>query len=439
MSKKKDKAYTAIELTVMRWTSHMNKRKIRRIVLTLIVLVLFAVTLERLYNSRDEFQTVASEPSYYGIIDAKYTTREKLRDFEHFCSILEENYPFFKVNERLYGVNWLENLSRYKRIVKNTENDTEYLVALNNILGDLNDKNTYILTGDLYRRFLMHYMRERSEVLFYERSVARYDFDWNFNNIKLDPNNNFIFHNGPVLETKTLIEDEVAYMKIKAMSYYHIEEDYPKIKSFLEQVADYDKLIIDIRGNTGGFDEYWINIVELLIDEVHSAEYYSFFRQNSKTSRDIFAVEGIMTIRELDEEILEQIPQEISTDFSFYKHNLLEVAPKDNINFKGKIYVLVDGEVFSSAEKFAAFAKDTSFATLVGETTGGGMTFEEIPMNSLFLSGFIINYSRELVLNSDGTINMEVKTIPHIKVDDPTPNDDFTKDKCIQAVIKDEI
>ncbi len=38
-------------------------------------------------------------------------------------------------------------------------------------------------------------------------------------------------------------------------------------------------------------------------------------------------------------------------------------------------------------------------------------------------------------INADGTINMETKTIPHIEVD-PTPNEDFTKDKCIQAVIE---
>lgn len=90
------------------------------------------------------------------------------------------------------------------------------------------------------------------------------------------------------------------------------------------------------------------------------------------------------------------------------------------------MYLLVDGEVFGSAEKFAAFAKDTGFATLVGETTGGGMSFEEIPITNIPYGGFIISYSREMVLNSDGTVNMETGT---------TPDVDMVKDKCIQAVI----
>ncbi len=51
-------------------------------------------------------------------------------------------------------------------------------------------------------------------------------------------------------------------------------------------------------------------------------------------------------------------------------------------------------------------------------------------------SKFAIKYSRELGINKDGTINMETRTIPHIEVD-PTSNEDFTRDKCIQTVIQD--
>lgn len=435
MVKKRVRAIVAIEMALMRWTSHMSKKKIRRIVFTVLGIILLIISVERLYNSKAEFQTVAEDAAYYGILDAKYSSKEKLKDFEFLYNLLEENYPFFKVNEELHNVNWFENMDKYKRIIRNTKNDAEYFVALNNILKDLNDHNTYILTGDLYRRNYKHYYPNRREILHYERSLARYDFD---GTIKLDPNNNYIFHNGPVLQTKVLIEDELAYMKIEGMSYYHIEEDYPKIKGFLKEVEEYNKLIIDIRGNRGGFDRYWENIVELLIDDVHSAQYYSFFKQSSRTVNDVFRVPSIYTVRDLDGKVLEQLPPEIKTDFNYYKNNSVQIAPNGDVNFKGKVYLLVDEEVYSSAEKFAAFAKDTGFATLVGDTTGGGMTFADIPMAYMPLSGFIVNYSRELVLNSDGSINMETKTIPHIVIDDPTPNEDFYKDKCIQAVMEEK-
>ena len=48
----------------------------------------------------------------------------------------------------------------------------------------------------------------------------------------------------------------------------------------------------------------------------------------------------------------------------------------------------------------------------------------------------MVQYSREMAMNEDGTINMETKTMPHIQVD-PTLNEDFNKDKAIQAVIND--
>ena len=409
-------------------------RKIKRVVYAILATIALLILIERIYNSKAEFQTTAEAGDYYGIIDAKFSNKEKLRDFNDICSIIEAHFPYFEVNKRLHNIDWLSNKSRYKRIIKNTKNDSEFFVAMDNILKELNDDNTFILTGDIYHRYIKHYYPERSKILINERSLARYDFN---GNLDIDPNNNFIFHNGPVLDTKILIEDELAYMRVEAMSYYHIEEDYPKIKSFLKDVEDYDKLIIDIRGNKGGFDKYWENIVKLLINDTYSAEYYSFFKQTAKLTTDYFKVPNIKTIKDLDEKILEQFPEEIKRDFNFYKINRFELIPEEDINFKGKVYLLVDKEVISSAEKFAAFAKDTGFATLIGEKTGGGMTFEEIPMEYMPYGGYIITYSRELVMNSDGTINMEAKTTPNILIDDTTAKEDFNSDKCIQAVIKD--
>ena len=412
--------------------------KAKRRIIIRILLIIFAVIIgERIYNSRDEFQTEALDAEDYGILDAGFTSSEKIREFKFICQLLEENYPFFKVNERVNGIDWFENIGKYKRILRNTKGDGEYFVALNNILKDLNDRNTFILTGDEYRLYYKYYFPDKREILHYERSLGRYMFDGQLDNIEVDPKKHPLFYEGPVLETKVLVEDEIAYMRILAMSNYRIEEDYEKIKSFLKEVEDYDKLIVDIRGNAGGSDEYWQRIVELLIDEGHSAEYYSFFKQKAKTAQDPFLVSGLTTIEFLDDKILASFPEEVRTDFKYYKLNRIKIDPKEDVNFKGKIYLLVDEEVYGSAEKFAAFAKDTGFATLVGKNTGGGMTFEEVPIQNMPYGGFIISYSRELVLNSDGTINMETGTSPHILVDNTTYNKNMEKDKCIQAAIED--
>lgn len=74
----------------------MRKRKVRKIVIIVLSIILSLIVAERLYNSRAEFQTTAEDASYYGIIDAKLTTREKLKDFEYLYNVLKENFPFLK-------------------------------------------------------------------------------------------------------------------------------------------------------------------------------------------------------------------------------------------------------------------------------------------------------------------------------------------------------
>ena len=386
--------------------------------------------------SNEEITITAEDASVYGIVETNMSIEEKLEDFEYMYTLLEENYPFFEVNKRLHNVDWLKNKKKYENIIKNTKNDAEFFLAIDCILSDLNNPHTHVFNGEVYKRFYKHFHPYEHEVLNYEKSMERYDFDGNVEKIKLNPNSDFLTSHDEVLETKVLIEDEVAYMKISSMSYNHIKEDYKKVEAFLKEVEDYDKLIIDIRGNTGGFDDYWKNIVGFLIDDTLKVEYYSFYRGAYRDKYDLYAVPFSKPLAELDGENLDKFPAEVKEDFDYYTKNIVMVQPWDVLDFKGKVYLLVDRYVFSSAEKFASFAKDSGFATLIGEPTGGDRVFSEIPFAYLPNSGLIIRFSAELGINVDGTINMETKTIPHIEVD-ATPNEDFNKDKCIQAALED--
>lgn len=386
--------------------------------------------------SNEEITITAEDASVYGIVETNMSIEEKLEDFEYMYTLLEENYPFFEVNKRLHNVDWLKNKKKYENIIKNTKNDAEFFLAIDCILSDLNNPHTHVFNGEVYKRFYKHFHPYEHEVLNYEKSMERYDFDGNVEKIKLNPNSDFLTSHDEVLETKVLIEDEVAYMKISSMSYNHIKEDYKKVEAFLKEVEDYDKLIIDIRGNTGGFDDYWKNIVGFLIDDTLKVEYYSFYRGAYRDKYDLYAVPFSKPLAELDGKNLDKFPAEVKEDFDYYTKNIVMVQPWNVLDFKGKVYLLVDRYVFSSAEKFASFAKDSGFATLIGEPTGGDRVFSEIPFAYLPNSGLIIRFSAELGINVDGTINMETKTIPHIEVD-ATPNEDFNKDKCIQAALED--
>lgn len=402
----------------------------------LILIMMFLLRAVTGCNSKDEV-TIALDASDYGIVETNMSTEEKLEDFEYMYNLLEDNYTFFEVNKRLHNLDWLRNKKKYAKKIKNTKNDAEFFVAINYILGDLNNDHTHAFNGEVYKRYYKHFYPMEHDVLNYEKSKVRYGFDGNVNNIEINPNSNFLISNEPVLKTDILIEDELAYLKIKSMSAYHIKEDYSKVQDFLKRVEDYDKLIIDIRGNGGGFDDYWGNIVRFLIDETKTLEYYSFFRGDYRDKYEMYKVSTAKPIDKLSPEVLDKFPSEVKKNFEKYDTNYVVLQPWNVLDFKGKVYLLVDKYVFSSSEKFASFAKDSGFATLVGETTGGDRVFPEIPFAYLPNSGIIIRFSSELGINADGTINMETRTVPDIMVD-PTPNEDFNQDKCIQAVIEDK-
>lgn len=78
--------------------------------------------------------------------------------------------------------------------------------------------------------------------------------------------------------------------------------------------------------------------------------------------------------------------------------------------------MLVDGDVYSSAEAWAVFAKSTGWATLVGERTGGDGIGIDPLIASLPHSGYAFRLPAVMGLTSLGVINEERQTEPDMEV-----------------------
>ena len=87
------------------------------------------------------------------------------------------------------------------------------------------------------------------------------------------------------------------------------------------------------------------------------------------------------------------------------------------MGFSGRIYLLVDREVYSAAEALAAFAKATGWATIVGPGTGGSGIGGEPVYVSLPNSRLVVKSILTVGLNPDGTVNQLVGTTPDVYVD----------------------
>lgn len=68
----------------------MTRKQERRFIAAIVLIVLLLFMLERVYNNRDEFQVVAKDESYYGIVEAKLRTKEKK------CRILNTCMMYWK-------------------------------------------------------------------------------------------------------------------------------------------------------------------------------------------------------------------------------------------------------------------------------------------------------------------------------------------------------
>lgn len=382
------------------------------------------------------------------------TAEQRLEDFDYMWKIMEENYPFFEVNKRLNGEDWLANKEEYRNKIAAVKTDDEFLRRMRFVLSKLNNGHTNFISKEEFPWFLQAYGRAGTGLepwinVFQQPNVlARYNQkplaeqqSSNESNNEMNPGAEGDARGKTSGNVKKVIiaPDEIAYIGMRSFNSALMEMDSAEIRDFLIEVKDYKTLILDIRGNGGGNSSYWrVNTVPQLINKPITYNTYNLYRggEYSETFMEARQIdEWITPIAKIKDEQLPSIPPEAMTMFKSYTKNIDVVQPIDPVGFKGEIYLLVDSSVYSSAEGFAAFAKGTGFATVVGGRTGGdGLGIDPL-VAALPNSGYVFRFSLQMGLNSDGSCNEEVKTTPDIEVD-PDTSKPLLDQPAIQKVLE---
>ena len=73
------------------------------------------------------------------------TSEQKEEDFEYLCEIFSKNYPYFEVNKRLNGVDWLANRNSYKSRICGTTSNISFAVELYKAVEELNCDHAGVL------------------------------------------------------------------------------------------------------------------------------------------------------------------------------------------------------------------------------------------------------------------------------------------------------
>lgn len=378
-----------------------------------------------------------------------------IEDFNFAYNTLKEHYPFFEVNKKLYGIDWLANKEKYEAYIAESKNDADFFSRMNYVLAELHNWHTHLMPTELgidyyisYKYYPIFWWRHDIAKMYEKDNVRR---RYNINNetvkryvnanMKRDDEVNKTYSKN--LMTENIIKDKLAYIRIKSLiGGQYINQDKDIIINYLNEIKDYPFLIIDIRGNGGGDSGYWQNfLLPKIVDKKYETKNYLFIKLG-KLYEKIFRQErfdnDVKTF--LDNSSFSDDVKKILSNFDGYTTWNMSVEPsEDSIHFKGKIYLLVDNGVYSSAEMLASFCKETKLATLVGSRTAGdGIGFDPMQVD-LPNTAFVMRLSNVMGVTESGSINELDQTVPDIIVHESEEDKTgyLENQKIIKAVMRD--
>ncbi|MCL2527764.1 MAG: S41 family peptidase [Defluviitaleaceae bacterium] len=201
--------------------------------------------------------------------------------------------------------------------------------------------------------------------------------------------------------TEIIIPGQVAYMRINSFA-TSAEFDDLTIAPFLESISGYSHLILDIRGNGGGFmRNFTHNIMGRLIQEPVEILSHQFFSGGDRAVEVMqahvdsmnFIFDGItnnavnqwytIDIRPARQFVVEQgmtsfNPQDLlNLEYVVVERDWI-FPTNDGIFFNGNVWLLVDERSASASSQATLLLMEAGLATVVGENTSGVMAAESM-------------------------------------------------------------
>ena len=203
--------------------------------------------------------------------------------------------------------------------------------------------------------------------------------------------------------------------------YIYTDRMWGDIETFTDSIKtvgrnkSIEKIIIDVRNNHGGGDDYWLAMLSAIIKDTLYYEYTLALNYNDKVIRYFnteFPEELTKPFKKENVKIFNNTPMYVAN------YESSQIIPDENsLAYSGNIYILQDENTYSSGHSFAALARQIPQLVSVGLPTGNLAGFGFNPWGfQLKHSKFTFEFETAIDLTQANKIEDIFQSIPEIEV-----------------------
>lgn len=236
--------------------------------------------------------------------------------------------------------------------------------------GNIQTKKYHILNNFFY----FYYFIEFGETPFFDVDYKLKDGQIKSIKIKADLEKNILKNENtdvhqPLLDF-SIKSNQIALITIRSFEPSELKIDYSDfLKNTFKKIRDLNikKLIIDLRGNTGGRDTYGSQLYSYLANKPF--KYYKSLQTISmKMDFDKFK-SNVSSYNNLTPKMFKKV-HDNQYQLTKEAHPNLEIIYPDQ-SYNGEVWFLIDGLSFSTTAEFCAIAYSNKRGKFIGEETGG--------------------------------------------------------------------
>lgn len=340
------------------------------------------------------------------------------RDYALLWQELESSYPYLPYLEAR-GLDLDEIRTRYAGELPKLRDTADFLSLLQRMLAELgNFAHLNLLTPTIYRQYYSIYVLDET--------IAAMPEARPFRELLQDPGLAVLYRlpesaeeddNTVSVSSVTVLyypDCRALHLRISSFSQEAVERDRDIVAEALDRYPEAEHIIFDITGNGGGSDLYWMQDLVAPFGGAWPFTFRSFYRASPSFDR-FHEQDAGAPVSELTD--APDWTAELGlTHYLSSSVTLPEEAQPSGrqVQTRAQRWLLVDGGVYSAADKFAAFCRYSGWATLVGtRTAGDGLGTTPV----LFLlpeTGLLLRYSLTAGENPEGTMNAAQGTSPDV-------------------------